>query len=176
MNNLILRENKNLPYSDIVIDWLCIYHREIDVDAITRRYSDGPHAVLEVWIFGWVSRRINRAIHGCYIPTTESWREGRKSVRLDKNKKPVSNLPLVIKLTFMAVLPVTVDKTKNNCVLLGYHWDNGGWLRRLHLLDTTTGDGYSLPWTWWHWVVVTLKVPVIPLQRECVKIWLWTGS
>lgn len=82
--------NKDLPHSDVVIDWLCVYHGEIDVDAITWRYSDSPHAILEVRILGRVSRGINSAIHGCYIPTTERWREGRKegrkSVRLYKNR------------------------------------------------------------------------------------------
>lgn len=161
--------NKDLPYSDVVIDWLCTDHREIDIDAITRRYSDSPHAVLEVGIFSWVSRRVNSAIHGCYIATTESWRDKRKSKDLDKNRKPVSELPQVIKLTFMAVLPLTVDKTNNNCVLLGYHWDTGGWLGMLHLLDTTAGDVYSLQWTWWHWVVLTLKLPVIPFRGNVLK-------
>lgn len=64
--------NENLPHSDVVIDWLCIDNREVDVDAIARGHSDSPHAVLEVWILGWVSRRVNRAIHGCYITTAES--------------------------------------------------------------------------------------------------------
>lgn len=120
--------NENLPDSNVVVDWLCIDNREIDVDAIPRRYSDSPHAVLEVWILGWVSRRVNCAIHGCYIPTTESWRERRKSERLDKNRKPVFDLPQVIKLSFMAVSPLTVDKTNHNCVLLGYHLDIWGGL------------------------------------------------
>lgn len=114
--------NKYSPYGDVVIDRLCTYHREIDVDAITRRNSDRPHAVLEVGIFSWVSRGVNCAIHGCYIATTESWRDRR----MDKDRMPVSDLPQVIKLTFMTALPPTVDKTNNNCVLLCYHRDTGG--------------------------------------------------
>lgn len=121
--------NGNLPHSDVVVDLLCIDNREIYVDAVPRRYSDGPHAVLKVWILGWVSRWVNCAIHGCYISTTESWRERRKSEMLDKNRKPA--VPQVIKLAFMAVLPQTVDKTNRNSVLLGYRWDTGG---RMHLL------------------------------------------
>lgn len=145
--------NENLPHSDVVVDWLCIDNREIDVDAIPRRYSDSPHAVLEVWILGWVSRRVYCAIHGCYIPTTESWRDRRKSWRLDKNRKPPFDLPQVIKLAFMALSPLTVDKTNHNCMLLGYHWD---WEEAMHLLDTTGGDGYCLGYrelddTEWFW-------------------------
>lgn len=52
-----------LPHSDIVVDWFSIDNRKFDIDAITGRYSDSPHAVLEVGVFGWVSRRINCAIH-----------------------------------------------------------------------------------------------------------------
>lgn len=65
----------NSPHSDVVIDRLRIDDREVDVDAEPRRNPDCPHAVLEVRILGWVSGRINCAIHGCYIPTAESWRE-----------------------------------------------------------------------------------------------------
>lgn len=110
----------NLPHSDVVIDWLCIDNREVDVDAIARRYSDSPHAILEVWILCWVSRRVNCAIHGCYISTTESWREERNSKKLGKNRKPDFDLPQVMKPAFMVLSPLTVDKTYHNCVLLGY--------------------------------------------------------
>lgn len=99
----------NLPHGDVVVDWLCVYYREIDEDAVARRHSDSPHTVLEVWIIGWVSRRVNCAIHGCYIATTESWRgRGEKSDRLDTNFKSV----------FDSFQVITVDKTNHNCVLL----------------------------------------------------------
>lgn len=110
---LCCEKNEHLPHSDVVVDWLCIDNREIDVDAITRRYSDSPHAVLKVWILGWVSRRVNCAIHRCYIPTTESWREGRKSARLDKKGNQAFNLHHVIKPAFIKVARPTVDKTNH---------------------------------------------------------------
>lgn len=69
----------NSPHSDVVVDRLRIDDREVDVDAIPRRNPDCPHAVLKVRVLGWVSGRINCAIHGCYIPTAESWRERRES-------------------------------------------------------------------------------------------------
>ena len=60
----------NLPNSDVVVDRLRIDNRKIYVDAIPWRYSDSPHAVLEMWVLSRVSRRVNRSIHGCYIPPT----------------------------------------------------------------------------------------------------------
>lgn len=101
----------NSPHSDVVIDWLCVDDREVDVDAIPRRYPDCPHAVLEVRILSWVPGRINCAIHGCYVPTAESWKEGRESERLMENEKPTLNLLQVINffsLSFMVVWPLTL--------------------------------------------------------------------
>lgn len=69
----------NLPHGDVVIDWLCVDYREVDIDSVTGGNSDCPHAVLEVRILGWVARRINCAIHGGNIPTAESWNVGGKS-------------------------------------------------------------------------------------------------
>lgn len=82
---------RNLPHSDVVVDRLRIDDREVDVDAIPRRNPDCPHAVLKVRILGWVSGRINCAIHGCYIPTAESWRERSESEGL--TEKPTAELP-----------------------------------------------------------------------------------
>lgn len=116
----VRERDENLPHSDIVVDWLRIDDGEIDVDAIAWRHSDSPHAVLEVWILSWVSRRVNGAIHGRYISTTESWSEGRKSERMEKNTETVFDLLQVIKVVFMTVPPLTVDKTNHNWMLLGY--------------------------------------------------------
>lgn len=71
----LYKRHGNSPHSDVVVDRLRVDDGEVDVDAVTRRNPDCPHAVLEVWILGRVSGRINRAIHGCYIPTAERWRE-----------------------------------------------------------------------------------------------------
>ena len=89
----------NLPHSDIVVDWLSIDNREIDGDAVPRRHSDSPHAVLKVWILSWVSRRVNCAIHACYIPTTESCREGKIRDAGFKKKKAFLALPQIVKPT-----------------------------------------------------------------------------
>lgn len=67
---------RNLPHGNVVIDRFCVDYREVDVDAVTRGDSDHPHAILKVRIVGWVTRRINCAIHGGYIPTAESWNWG----------------------------------------------------------------------------------------------------
>jgi hypothetical protein len=45
---------------------------KIDVDSIPRGNSYKPKAILKVWIFIRIPRRINGAIHCCYIPTTKS--------------------------------------------------------------------------------------------------------
>lgn len=42
-----------------------------------------------------------------------------------ENRKPVFDLLQVIKLC-MAILPLTIDKTDHNCVLLDYWWDTEG--------------------------------------------------
>lgn len=81
----------NSPHSDVVVDRLRIDDREVDVDAIPGRNPDCPHAVLKVRILGRVSGGINCTIHGCYIPTAESWRERRESEEL--TEKPTAELP-----------------------------------------------------------------------------------
>lgn len=70
--------NANLPNCYVVIDRLRIDYREIDVDAVSGRYSDSPHAVLEMGILGWVSGRINCTVHRRDVATTESCDEGKK--------------------------------------------------------------------------------------------------
>lgn len=91
---------RNLPHGNVVIDRLCVDYREVDVDAVTRGDSDHPHAILKVRIVGWVTRRINCAIHGGYIPTAESWNRGWL---IENIKKHVLDLLQVIKGAFMAI-------------------------------------------------------------------------
>lgn len=98
---------QNSPHSDVVVDRLRVDDREVDVDAITRRNPDCPHAVLEVWILGWVSRRINCAIHGCYIPTAQSWRERRESGGLAENPTAYQKARKRFLLLFMGTQTLT---------------------------------------------------------------------
>lgn len=110
----------NSPHSDVVVDRLGVDDREVDVDAIPRRNPDGPHAVLEVRILGWVSGRINCAIHGCYIPTAESCRERSESEGL--TEKPTAELLWAIKLFLLLFTVIwTLTLTGSAC-----RWATGG--------------------------------------------------
>lgn len=100
----------NSPHSDVVVDGLRVDDREVDVDSVPRRNPDCPHAVLEVRILGWMSGRINCAIHGCYIPTAESWRERTESEGL--TEKPTAGLlgaKKLFLLLFMVIWAVTLS-------------------------------------------------------------------
>lgn len=84
------------------------------MDAIPRRNPDGPHAVLEVRILGWVSGGINCAIHGCYIPTAESCRERSESGAL--TEKPTAELLWAIKLFLLLFTVIwTLTLTGSAC-------------------------------------------------------------
>ena len=60
------------PDSDVVINGLRVEKGEVDVDPVPRGDSDGPHAVLEVWVLGRMPRGVYGAIQGGDISTAES--------------------------------------------------------------------------------------------------------
>jgi IS1 family transposase len=58
---------------------------KIDVDPIPRGNSYEPKAVLEVWIFIRIARRINGTIHCSYIPATKSY--GKRYMSMLENSE-----------------------------------------------------------------------------------------
>lgn len=51
-----------LPHSDVVIYGLSAQNSKVDVNPMSRRNSNTPHTVLEVWVFLGVTGRVNGPI------------------------------------------------------------------------------------------------------------------
>lgn len=61
-----------VPDSNVVVDGFGLQQREVDVDPVTGRHSDQPHAVLQNRVLVWKSRGINGAIRRRYVISTRS--------------------------------------------------------------------------------------------------------